>query len=73
MERPGVSGTPCAPRGPKAAVSGVSGSSLKNTVRGLLHSISFTRSGFCRAQALMDSHEASRIAPWSSNQRPTLW
>ena len=71
IERPGVSGTDCAPRGPSCG-SG-SASSRKNTTRGLLHSISFTRRGFCRAHALMPGHEAcsGRISPCSMSQRPT--
>ena len=60
IERPGVSATPCAPRGPKPASSSTSGSSRKNTMRGLLHSISCTRCGLSRAQALMPGQEASR-------------
>ena len=42
-ERPGVSGAPWAPRGPTD--SSGSGSSRKNTTRGLLHSISLIRRG----------------------------
>src|SRR5665647_1052607 len=72
MERPGVNDTPCAPLGPEATSGPDSGSSLKNTIRGLLHSNSLTRPGCCAAQALMAGHDASRTAPWSINQRPTL-
>ena len=50
-------GTACAPFGPSCG-SG-SGSSRKNTKRGLLHSISLTRCGFCATQALMPGHDAS--------------
>jgi secreted PhoX family phosphatase len=60
-------------RRPKAASRPVSGSSRKNTTRGLLHSSAWVRCGFCASQALMPGQDASRTAPWSSSQRPTLW
>ncbi len=71
IERPGVSGTPWAPRGP--TLGSGSGSSRKKTTRGLLHSISCTRLGLRRAQSLMAGQLAPSAlsSPWLMSQRPT--
>ena len=71
IDRSGTSATPCEPRGPSAG-SG-SGSSRKNTTRGLAASICDTRCGLRRAQSRIAGQDASpaRSSPWSISQRPT--
>ena len=77
IERPGVSGTPCAPRGPSCG-SG-SGSSRKKTNRGLLHSNSSMRFGLRWAQARIAGFNAKSnesltlIARGSGTAFETAW
>jgi TRAP-type uncharacterized transport system fused permease subunit len=72
IERPGVSATPCAPRGPNPASSVAQRLFAEEHHARVAPQHLVQRCGFCRVQALMPGQDASRIRPCCSNQLPTL-